>query len=89
MLRESCPGSREIRSPYPEEIRCVFCGSTCEIWSDENEAVCKSCGKTISREMPLTCIQWCPAAKECIGAEKFDRLMGKDKMPARKPYPVR
>lgn len=75
MLRESCPGSREIRSPYPEEIRCVFCGSPCEIWSDENETVCKHCGKDINRDMPPTCIQWCPAAKECIGAEKFNRLM--------------
>lgn len=36
---------------------------------------CKGCGKQISRDMATTCIQWCPAAKECVGAEKYERLM--------------
>jgi hypothetical protein len=73
-LKESCPGSREIRSPYPEELKCVYCGSVCEIWSDEVETVCKGCGKTLNREMKPSCIEWCPAAKECIGLEKYERL---------------
>jgi len=75
ILKESCPGSREIRSPYPEDLKCVFCGRPCEIWSDETETVCKACGKTLTREMRPTCLQWCPAAKECVGAEKYERLM--------------
>jgi len=74
VLKEGCPGSREIRSPYPEEIKCVFCGSTVEIWSDEVETTCKSCKKTINRDMKASCILWCPAAKECVGAEKYERL---------------
>lgn len=74
-LKDTCPGSREIKSPYPEEIKCFFCGVTSEIWTDEVETVCKGCGKTISREMKPSCIEWCPAVKECIGAEKFERLM--------------
>jgi hypothetical protein len=24
--------------------------------------------------MKPTCIEWCPAAKECIGVEKYERL---------------
>ncbi len=77
-LKESCPGSREIRTPYPENIQCFWCNTVSEIWSDEVEIVCKGCGRTISREMKPTCLEWCPAAKECVGIEKYERLM-KDK----------
>lgn len=75
MLKASCPGSAEIRSPYPEEVRCFWCDAVNEIWSDETEKDCRNCGKKVSREMKPSCIEWCPAAKECIGAEKYDRLM--------------
>lgn len=75
MLKEGCPGSKEIRTPSPEEIACYWCGFSNEIWTDEVEIVCKRCDKTISREIGVTCLQWCPAAKECVGAEKYERLM--------------
>lgn len=74
-MKESCPGSREIRNPYPEEIRCVFCGGSVEIWSDETEAKCKSCGKLVGRHMKDSCLMWCPAAKECVGIEKYEKIM--------------
>jgi hypothetical protein len=74
-LKDSCPGSREIRTPYPENLVCFWCDTVNEIWSDEVEMVCKGCKKNISRDMKPTCIEWCPAAKECIGAEKYERLM--------------
>jgi len=75
MFKETCPGSREIKAPYPEDIKCFWCDSVNEIWSDEAEIVCKSCKRTITRYMKPTCIEWCPAAKECIGTEKYERLM--------------
>lgn len=75
MLKDGCPGSAEIRAPYPDELKCIFCGSVNEIWSDEPDTLCKSCGKTIDREMKSSCIQWCPHAKDCVGAEKYERLM--------------
>jgi hypothetical protein len=75
ILKEGCPGSKEIRNPYPEELKCVFCGELNEIWSDEPEMNCKGCGKLIDREMKPSCIEWCPAAKECLGLEKYERLM--------------
>ncbi|NOX20230.1 MAG: phosphohydrolase [Nitrospirae bacterium] len=75
-FKESCPGSREIRNPYPEEITCVFCGSSVEIWSDEVETQCPNCSNMISRDMkPSSCIQRCPAARECIGKEKYEKIM--------------
>ncbi|MBA4349143.1 MAG: hypothetical protein C0415_04030 [Thermodesulfovibrio sp.] len=76
-MKESCPGSREIRTPYPEDLICVFCHHKNEIWSDEPDTVCKQCGKTITRDMLPTCIEWCPAARECVGDEKHERLMKK------------
>jgi hypothetical protein len=81
MIKESCPGSREIRNPYPDEIICAYCFTANEIWSDETEMTCKKCEKTITREMKPSCIEWCPAAKECVGAEKYERLMKASKSP--------
>ena len=74
MAKEGCPGSREIREPYPEELRCSQCGTATEIWSDEPETECKGCGKTISRDMSYNCVLWCPAAKQCVGQEKYAKL---------------
>lgn len=76
-MRESCPGSKEIRSPYPEELTCSFCCRRNEIWSDEPDMTCKGCGKIITRDMVPSCIQWCAAAKECVGPEKYERLIRK------------
>ncbi|MEJ2183068.1 MAG: hypothetical protein P8Y66_06060 [Nitrospirota bacterium] len=74
MLKEGCPGSREIRSPYPEPLRCAYCEAENEIWSDEPETRCRSCGRTIDRKMREICILWCPSAKECVGIEKYERI---------------
>ena len=75
MLKEGCPGSTEIRSPFPEELKCVFCDSPVEIWSDETETTCENCNKPVARDMKQNCLLWCPAAKECVGAEKYERLV--------------
>ena len=75
MLKESCPGSREIKEPKPEEIKCHHCGESVEIWSDETETKCKHCGKMNMRLLGSTCIEWCAFAKECVGEEKYKRLV--------------
>ncbi len=76
-MKESCPGSSEIRSPYPEDILCVFCGAKVEIWSDETETTCKKCTKIVSRDMKPSCLEWCPAARECVGLDKYEKIMKK------------
>ena len=76
-MRESCPGSREIRTPYPEELVCPFCRVANEIWSDEPDMLCKGCGRSITRDMAQSCLQWCPSARECVGRDKFERIMAK------------
>jgi len=78
-MKESCPGSREITSPSPETISCAFCNSMNEIWTDETEIKCGHCGKTINRAMKTTCLDWCPSAKECIGVEKYERIINSRK----------
>lgn len=76
-MKESCPGNKEIRNPYPEDLICAFCLNKNEIWSDEPDTVCKGCGKPITRDLKPSCLQWCPVAKECVGTEKYERLIKK------------
>ena len=67
---DTCPGSKRIKEPFPENIKCA-CGRETEIWSDETEATCPYCGKKAGRHMSSSCLDWCSMAKECIGAEKY------------------
>lgn len=71
---KSCPGSRSIREPTPEDITCPNCGKEVEIWTDELKATCRGCGNTIFRAQQASCIDWCPHAKECVGPEVYERL---------------
>ncbi len=73
-MKESCPGSKEITNPSPDDLKCIHCGAVNEIWSDEPDTTCHSCKKTIDREMKTNCLMWCPAAKECVGSEKYEKL---------------
>jgi hypothetical protein len=75
MFKEGCPGSIEIRSPKPEEIRCQQCGEKIEIWSDEPDTACKKCGHLNARPIGTSCVEWCAFAKECVGAEKLEKLL--------------
>ncbi len=71
-----CPGSIRIREPVPEDIPCPRCGELVEIWSDERRARCPRCRASVTREMDLSCVQWCRYAQECIGEEAYQRLKG-------------
>ena len=69
-----CPGSERIREPFPENIKCFCCGAEAEIWSDEVETKCPSCGSKVARTPPASCLEWCACARECVGPEKFTRF---------------
>lgn len=71
---EHCPGSKRIKTPFPEEIKCP-CGETVEIWSDEVTAVCKKCKKEVARDMLASCLDWCSVAKECVGEIKYRKYL--------------
>ena len=74
-IDKSCPGSRAIREPRPENTTCPNCGKEVEIWTDELKATCRNCGTKVLRAQQASCIEWCPHAKECVGPEVYERLM--------------
>jgi hypothetical protein len=78
-LFKDCPGSKRIKTPYPEEIKCR-CGQIVEIWSDETSAICKKCKREVTREMVPTCLDWCSAARECVGEKKYKTYLQSKKI---------
>jgi len=74
-MLEECPGAAQYTKPKPEFIECPNCGAEVEIWTDEQHAKCDGCGKLVSRPRVQGCIDWCEKARECLGAELYDRLV--------------
>jgi hypothetical protein len=72
---KGCPGAISFREVRPEYIDCPFCGTELEIWSDEPMARCPDCGCEATRSRGASCIDWCASARECVGSEKYERLM--------------
>ena len=82
-LFKECPGSKRIKSPFPEELECS-CRHTVEIWSDEVSAICKNCKREVTREMLPSCLDWCSMAKECVGEQKYKRYLQSKKRKKRR-----
>ena len=70
-----CPGAKNFKRPKPENIKCSFCSTDLEIWTDELSAVCPGCKNTVKRKPDQSCIDWCKFAKECVGDELFDKYL--------------
>ena len=70
-----CPG-QDARNITVELIRCLGCGYSVEIFSDEAKVRCSRCKGLIYRERKLSCLDWCKGAKECLGEEKWKELKG-------------
>lgn len=72
---DKCPGQdgRDIKS---ETLKCPECGFKAEIFSDEIKVICPKCKALICRQRLPSCVDWCRAAKECIGEEKWRKLKG-------------
>jgi ribosomal protein S27AE len=43
---------------------CPKCGEEVELFTGDSKAKCIKCGTLVRREV-ASCIDWCPAAKEC------------------------
>jgi len=72
-MEMKCPGAALMRQPVPEEVICLHCGNVLEIWSDEAKTRCGKCGNYYIRGMAQSCLDWCPAAEECVGTEALER----------------
>ncbi len=70
-----CPG-QDMRNLRVEVYKCPDCGAGVEIFSDETRAKCQKCGARVYKEKVPTCIEWCSAARECLGEERWKKLMG-------------
>lgn len=75
-FERSCPGSRSVKEARPTYVSCKRCGAELEVWSDEARVTCPNCLTVHFNEQNLSCIEWCTMAKECVGEEVYNRLMG-------------
>jgi predicted RNA-binding Zn-ribbon protein involved in translation (DUF1610 family) len=69
-----CAGS-ESRFVTADDITCAACGALVEIFSDEQRRRCPSCGAVVTREAMPCCAAWCPSARSCLGAKRYDELV--------------
>ena len=71
MIRKKCPGADSIIKPHPEFINCPYCKAEIEMWTDETEAKCDSCGKQVKRTGVASCLDWCKFAEKCLGEKEY------------------
>jgi hypothetical protein len=74
-MLNQCPG-QDRRKATAENIICANCGYPAEIFSDEIKVVCPKCKNLICKDRLPSCLDWCKAARECIGEERYKQLMG-------------
>jgi hypothetical protein len=72
-MSNRCPG-QDSRKANAENIICAECGYLTEIFSDEIKVTCPRCKNLICKERLPTCVDWCKAARECVGEEKYKQL---------------
>jgi DNA-directed RNA polymerase subunit RPC12/RpoP len=70
-----CPG-QDNRSLSVDLYPCPNCGAENEIFSNEVKVKCDQCGAMVYKEKMPSCIDWCAAARQCIGEEKWKQLKG-------------
>lgn len=70
-----CPG-QDDRNLKSEIINCPDCGHKVEIFSDEVKVSCPKCKGLVCRTRLPSCVDWCKAARECIGEDKWRQLKG-------------
>ncbi len=72
-----CPG-QNLRFWGAEDIfdvPCPQCGRPVEFFKDDSRQRCQGCGKLIfNPRNNFSCANWCPAARECLGPERYDSL---------------
>jgi hypothetical protein len=73
-MNGKCPGAGKIRTPeIVGSKKCPRCAGSIEVYSDEVEARCPSCGQVVYNDIQ-SCIQWCRYAEECVGSDTFREL---------------
>jgi len=74
-MPNNCPGAMGIKgTPTLKEKTCPECGNNIELFSNEINSVCETCGFTAYNDVQ-SCIRWCAKARECVGDEAYERLV--------------
>ncbi len=73
-MESRCPGqdSQKLRAAL---YKCPNCGAEVEIFSDEVNVKCRNCGEKVYSEKLPSCVEWCTAARQCLGEERWQKLM--------------
>ena len=53
---------------------CPHCGNIIELFSIDTEVACDKCG-FVAYNDTLSCVQWCPHARQCVGEEMYEAMM--------------
>ena len=69
-----CPG-QERRDLSVSYHPCPECGELVELFSDEAHVRCHACDADVYKEQTPTCVEWCRAARECLGDERYEAIM--------------
>ena len=73
-MTSKCPGQSD-RNLKVEMIKCPGCCRDVEIVSDETRVRCPYCRTVVYRDRMPSCVDWCPAARQCVGEERYQELM--------------
>ncbi len=79
-----CPGAEKIKRIEIIDILCPYCHKTgtVSVAGFEYEFTCESCGETMQRDIPESCIEKCPVGSKCIGEERYQKyLKGRKRAP--------
>ena len=75
-MMKKCPG---MDSAVRIQLQaCPKCGAEVEIFTSEVKVKCGGCGEMVYSERLPSCVDWCAAARECLGEERWRRLKGPD-----------
>ncbi|HAM37953.1 MAG: phosphohydrolase [Elusimicrobia bacterium RIFOXYC2_FULL_34_12] len=70
---DKCPGQSSRNIKVSIHI-CSYCGHEVEMFSDELRVKCPKCKQFIYKEKVPSCIEWCKAARECLGEERWQKM---------------
>jgi len=76
-MYQRCPGL-DNGNLSSKVLVCPGCGTEVEIFSDEVMVRCRKCGRNVYGEKEPSCVDWCAAARRCLGEERWRQLKGKD-----------
>ena len=71
-----CPG-QDMRKLTVSYHPCPKCGKPVEFFSDEMRIRCPHCKTMVHKDQAPSCIQWCKAARDCLGPDLYDQIVGK------------